>query len=69
MLVTSPAATLRLLMTVAEAANALGLCRSVIYELLLTGELASVKIGRARRIPISALEAFVERRLNESAHS
>jgi excisionase family DNA binding protein len=65
-LVTSPAAPLRLLVTVAEAADALGLCRSVIYELLLIGELPSVKIGRARRIPVAALEAFVELRLIEA---
>jgi excisionase family DNA binding protein len=68
-LAASPAAPFRLLVTVAEAADALGLCRSIIYELLLAGELPSVKIGRARRIPVAALEAFVERRLVEAACS
>jgi excisionase family DNA binding protein len=54
---------IRLLLTVPEAARALGLCRSVVYELLLCGDLRSVKIGRARRIPLSVLEDFVARRL------
>jgi excisionase family DNA binding protein len=51
--------TVKLLLTVAEAATALGLCRSAVYELLLTGAIPSVKIGRARRIPLKGLEDFV----------
>ena len=56
---------IKLLMTIPEASAALGLCRSALYELLLTGEIASVKIGRARRIPLTALEEFVTRKLAE----
>ena len=56
--------SVKLLLTVPEAADALGLCRSVIYELLLCGELRSIKIGRARRIPLTVLEEFVARRLD-----
>jgi excisionase family DNA binding protein len=56
----------RLLLTVAEAAHLLGLGRSLVYELVLKRELASIKIGRARRIPLLALEEFVKRRLAES---
>lgn len=51
----------RLLLTVPEAAMRLGLGRSLIYQLVMSGELASVKVGRARRVPVSALEQFVER--------
>src|SRR5262249_54626941 len=54
---------IKLLLTVPEAAQALGLGRSVIYELLVAGELAGVKIGRARRIPVRSLEAFIARRM------
>jgi len=61
--VVKPAATHRLLLTVPEAAVALGVCRSVVYELMASGELPNIKIGRARRIPISMLETFVARRL------
>lgn len=59
------ATTLRLLVTIAEAAAALGISRSALYELVLAGEIPSVKIGRARRIPVKSLEEFVAHRLNE----
>ena len=49
----------RLLLTPEHAAE---LWRSAapIYELLRTGELESVRIGAARRIPAAALTAYVE---------
>jgi excisionase family DNA binding protein len=53
----------KLLLTVPQAAAALGLGRSVIYELLLAGELSGIKIGRARRIPVRSLEVFIARRM------
>ncbi len=56
-------AEMRLLLTVTEAARALGVGRSLVYELVTAGEIASIKIGRARRIPVPALEAFVRQRL------
>ncbi|MDT3444276.1 helix-turn-helix domain-containing protein [Pseudofrankia sp. BMG5.37] len=51
----------KLLLTPAEAAEQLGLGRSTVYELLATGELESICIGRARRIPHDALVAYVGR--------
>ena len=56
----------KLLLTVPEAAQALGIGRSVVYELLLTGELLGIKIGRARRIPLVALESFIARRMTKA---
>jgi excisionase family DNA binding protein len=53
----------KLLLTVEEAARALGLGRSLVYELVLREEIASIKVGRARRIPKLALEEFVANRL------
>lgn len=50
----------RILLRPEEVALRLGLSRSVIYEKLATGELESVKVGRARRIPVRALDAFIE---------
>ena len=47
------------LLTVEDAAQALALGRTKIYELLDAGELRSIKIGRARRIPVDALHEFV----------
>ena len=56
---------IKLLLTVSEAAAALSICRAVVYELLLSGNLASVKIGRARRIPVAVLEDFIARQLHD----
>ena len=49
-----------LLVSPEEAATALGIGRTLLYELLATGELRSVKIGRARRVRWSDLETYVE---------
>ncbi|HEX2041538.1 MAG TPA: helix-turn-helix domain-containing protein [Acidimicrobiales bacterium] len=35
--------------------------RSKVYELLASGELGSVKVGRRRLIPARSLDEFVER--------
>ena len=51
------------LLNVNEAATALGLGRSLVYTLVATGELNSIKIGRARRIPVGAIDEFIARRL------
>lgn len=50
----------KLLLTVQEAAELLGIKRSKLYELLAAGEIESVKIGAARRVPQAAIEAFIE---------
>lgn len=50
----------RLLLRPEEAAAVLGLGRSTIYELLRAGELPSVHIGRATRIPAQALQRWIE---------
>lgn len=51
----------KLLYTTAEAAKVLGIGRSTLYLLLGRGEIESVKIGALRRIPPTALDAYVER--------
>lgn len=50
-----------LLLGVEEAAHQLGLGRSKVYELLLTHELTSLRIGRRRLVPRHALDEFVAR--------
>jgi excisionase family DNA binding protein len=55
------------LLTVAEAARRLGIGRSHAYVYVLRGELESVKLGRSRRVPLEALDAFVERLRGEQA--
>ena len=49
----------KLLLTVEEAGLALAISRSKVYELLKSESLASVYIGRSRRIRVSDAEAFV----------
>ena len=49
------------LLTRTEAARALGIGRTGLYELLQTGVLESVHIGACRRIPTEAVLALVAR--------
>ncbi len=51
----------KLLLTPTEAATALGIGRSKVYELLRNGTLASVRIDTCRRIPAAELDALVAR--------
>jgi len=50
-----------MLYTPTEAAAALGIGRSKLYELLQAGVLESVHIGACRRIPAEALTDLVSR--------
>lgn len=43
-----------------EAAEALRLSRSVIYELIRSGQLRTVKQGSRRLVPVAALGEYVE---------
>lgn len=49
----------QLLLTPTQAATALGVGRSTLYELLRSRELQSVRIGACRRVPAEALTAFL----------
>lgn len=52
----------KLLLTVVEAARRLGIGRTLMYELLDAGEVASVHIGRLHKVPVEALQDFIDRR-------
>jgi excisionase family DNA binding protein len=54
-----------LLMTVEEAAELLRLGRTRMYELVMSGRIVSVKVGRRRLIPRKSLEEFVESLIND----
>jgi excisionase family DNA binding protein len=43
----------------AEAALLLGVCRDTVYVLMRAGRLRSVKLGRARLIPVAAIEELL----------
>ena len=49
-----------------EAAEALRVSRTRIYELIRGGQLESVKSGRNRRIPAEALDEYVARLRDEA---
>jgi excisionase family DNA binding protein len=51
--------TAKLLLRPEEAAEVLGVGRTKVYELMAAGELESVQVGRSRRLPTAAVEAFV----------
>jgi len=46
------------LQRIAEAARFLGVSRSLMYRLINSGTLPTVRIGRSRRIPIRAVREF-----------
>jgi excisionase family DNA binding protein len=54
------------LITMAEAGQRLRLGKTMIQQLFLRGELRSIKIGAARRIPVTALEEFVLAKMTDS---
>ncbi|SNR47865.1 transcriptional regulator, AlpA family [Haloechinothrix alba] len=49
----------RELVTVPEMAHRLGIGRSLGYELINKGEIASVKIGKSRRVPCSEIDRYI----------
>jgi excisionase family DNA binding protein len=54
----------KLLLTVEEAAEAMSLGRTLMYQLIKDRQVRSIKVGRTRRIPTAALHEYV-RRLSE----
>lgn len=56
----------KVLLTVEEAAGAMSLGRTYVWGLVMRNEIRSVKVGRKRRIPLSALHEFVARQLAET---
>jgi len=61
----------RLLLTVPEAAEALAISRSKLYELFAAGLVRSVRIDGSRRVPVEELKNYVTRLLDkeEAAHA
>lgn len=55
------------LLTAEQAAQLLGVGRTTLYGLLRSGALRSVRVGRLRRIPVSAISDFVGQLDDEEA--
>lgn len=47
------------LMTIPEVMQRLKIGRTLTYRLISSGELRSVKVGRTRRVPFSALDDYI----------
>ena len=56
----------RLLLKVPEACQATGLSRTVIYQLVGSGEIESIHVGAALRIPVESLERWVSEKRSEA---
>lgn len=57
---TGPSHT-RLLYSVEEAALLLGIGRTYMFELVATGQVDSLKVGKRRKVTRAALDEFIER--------
>lgn len=55
------------LLTVPQVMARLQLGRSAVYDLLRSGQLVSITLGRARRIPARALADFIHAHLEQEA--
>ena len=60
-----PPGPTRTLLSVEAAATQLSIGRTTMYALLKNGDVASVRIGRLRRIPTEALTAYTNRLIAE----
>ncbi len=60
------ASTEKLLLTVREAADLIGISRDRVYTLIRTGEIESLKIGGLRRIARTSANEYVEHKLAEA---
>lgn len=56
----APSDGARLVFTVAEAGELLGISRAFAYELVARGELPVIRLGRRRLVPRRALFALIE---------
>lgn len=55
----------KLLLKPKDAFKAISIGRSTGYALIASGQLPSVRIGRAVRVPVDALKQWVERQTNK----
>lgn len=51
-------------MSVEEAGRRLGIGRSLMYELIASGQIAAVKVGRRRLVPVQELRDWVARNVS-----
>jgi excisionase family DNA binding protein len=54
------------MLTIAQVEEVLQVSRWKVYRLMQSGELESIKIGRSRRIPVVAVQAYVAKQAQET---
>ncbi|MGE3273851.1 MAG: helix-turn-helix transcriptional regulator [Vicinamibacterales bacterium] len=55
--------TERLMLRPVEAADAIGVSRSKVYELIAAGEIPSIRVGGCVRVPVAALQEWIASQL------
>lgn len=58
---------MKVLISVEEAAAMLSLGRTLVYQLVMRGELRSIKIGGARRVIVSSLHEYIGRQVAQAS--
>ena len=59
--------TTKYLLTPEAAADALSVSRSTVYVEMSAGRLESISVGRSRRIPIDAIETWLQSKRQEAS--
>jgi excisionase family DNA binding protein len=57
-----------MLLTIEQAAQALGIGRTLMYELVQKNKIPSVRISRYRRVSVDALRLFIEQQTEQEAY-
>jgi len=52
--------SIKLLLTIDEAAQSLSMSRRFLYTLIMTNQIYTIKLGRSRRVPLKSLQEFVD---------
>lgn len=63
----SSTADMRVLVSVEEAATMLSMGRTFVYDLIMRGEIRSIKVGRTRRVLVSSLYDYVGQLMNQAS--
>ena len=63
---TQAPAPVKVLLTIDEAAQALSIGRTLLYDLMMRKQIASIKVGRVRRVPMAAIDDYIYRQLTRT---
>ena len=60
---------LPMLFSIEEVADILHIGRSTVFKLIKEGKIQSIKMGRSRRVPIDAMQNYVNDLISEASAS